>query len=105
MQRAGDSTSADHPTAHNVRRIRPAAGPSADDELILETLMVPFAVVVSLELADRPAQRGFANQDHAFEACFLHRSCKGLRNGRDSASGAGRRTVSTPAAAGVSRKV
>ena len=39
-----------------------------DDELILEALMVAFVVVVSLECADRPAQLGFANQDHAVEA-------------------------------------
>ena len=32
-----------------------AIGARADDELILESLMVPFAVIVRDELSDRPA--------------------------------------------------
>lgn len=43
--------------------------------------MVPFVVIVSLELADRPAQRGFANQDHAVEARLLYRAHKALGDG------------------------
>ena len=43
--------------------------------------MVPFVVVVSLELADRPAQRGFAHQDHAVEARLLDRAHKALGDG------------------------
>ena len=66
--------------------------------------MVPFVVVVSLELADRPAQRSFANQDHAVEARLLYRAHKALGDGVEIRRAGGKRTVSTPAAANVSRK-
>jgi len=59
---------------------------------------------VSLELADRPAQRDFANQDHAVEARLLYRAHKALGDGLRFGDRGGRRTVSTSAAASIFRK-
>ena len=44
---------------------------STDDQTVAEARVIPFAVIVRHELANRFPQRGFAEEDHAHQAGFL----------------------------------
>ena len=46
---------------------------------IVESLVIPFAVVVSHELTERPAQVGLAEEHEAVQAFFLNRSDEAFR--------------------------
>jgi hypothetical protein len=53
----------------------------AGDEFAVESLVIPFTVVVLDELRHRQAEMTFAERDHSAETLFLDRAHEALRAG------------------------
>ena len=49
-----------------------------EDQLVVQSLVIALAMIMSDELLNRPAQRLLPKQDHALQAGFLDRPDKAL---------------------------
>ena len=57
------------PTLH--RSIRLGGRLVSEDQLVVESLMVAFEMIVGDELLDRPVQRSLSEENHTVQASFF----------------------------------
>ena len=99
MRRPDGSTSAARQVAHDIeRRRQPARLLPLFDELVVQPLVISFAMIVEKELANSISQRSLAEEDHPVETLGFQAQMKPLQMANSNSDFCGgKRTGSTSA--------